>query len=104
MFYLSVFVLSVRAGLNNGAFYDCSGLESVTIGSGVNSIGERAFENCRKLVRVYIHDLSAWCKIDFADSDSNPLYYAHHLYVDNVEVKELTIPDEITEIKEYAFV
>ena len=103
MFHLSVFVLSVRAGLNNGAFYDCSGLESVTIGSGVNSIGERAFENCRKLVRVYIHDLSAWCKIDFGDYGSNPLGYAHHLYVENEELKELTFPNGTTEVKPYVF-
>ena len=85
------------------AFRDCSGLKSVTIGSGVTSIENGAFDYCSSLMRVYIHDLSAWCKIDFGNNDANPLYYAQHLYLDNVEVKELVIPNGITEIKKYAF-
>ena len=34
------------------AFYNCSGLTSVTIGNGVTSIGSLAFYNCYKLVEV----------------------------------------------------
>ncbi len=88
--------------IGDWAFCLCTKLTSVTIGSGVTSIGEKAFYCCSSLTRVYITDLSAWCRIDFADSDSNPLCYAD-LYVDNAELKELIIPNEITEIKNYAF-
>ena len=39
-----------------GAFYNCSGLISVTIGNGVTSIGEQAFRNCTGLTSVTIPD------------------------------------------------
>ena len=38
------------------AFYNCSGLTSVTIGNGVTSIGERAFESCTGLTSITIPD------------------------------------------------
>ncbi len=85
------------------AFGCCSGLTSVTIGSRVTKIGHYAFEGCSGLERVNITGLAAWCKIDFANLEANPLYFAHHLYLDNAEVKNLTIPAEITEIKKFAF-
>lgn len=85
------------------AFGGCSGLTSVTIGSRVTKIGNYAFDGCSGLERVNITGLAAWCKIDFAYLEANPLYFAHHLYVDNEEVKNLTIPAEITEIKKFAF-
>ena len=39
-----------------GAFYNCSGLTSVTIGSGVTSIGYNAFYGCTGLTKVTIPD------------------------------------------------
>ena len=97
---------TIRTGtksIPNGAFESCDRLTSVTIPDSVTSIGYRAFGNCGRLEKVIISDLLAWCKINFRDHDANPLCDAHHLYVNNVEVKELTIPNEITEIKPYAF-
>ena len=54
MFHLFVFVLSVRAGLNNGAFFSCSSLTSVTIPDSVTSIGEWAFYYCNSLTSIQI--------------------------------------------------
>ena len=39
-----------------GAFYNCTGLKSVTIGDGVTSIGYRSFYNCSGLTSVTIPD------------------------------------------------
>ena len=39
-----------------GAFYDCSGLTSITIGNGVDSIGEYAFYYCSGLTSITIPD------------------------------------------------
>ena len=89
--------------INKDAFSGCTGLTTVTIGDSVTSIGERAFDDCIGLTEVNISDLSAWCKIDFADYDANPLYYAHHLKLNGTEVTNLVIPNDITEIKQYAF-
>ena len=85
------------------AFYDCSGLTSVTIGNSVTSIGERAFYDCSGLTSVNITDIAAWCKITFSDIYCNPLNYAKHLYVNNVEVTNLVIPNSVTSIGDRAF-
>ena len=86
------------------AFQDCSALTSVTIGDGVTYIGDDAFRYCSAaLTTVYIKDLSAWCRITFASASSTPMCYGAKLYLDNKEITELVIPEDITEIKEYAF-
>ena len=85
------------------AFNYCSGMTSVTIPNSVTSIGDRAFEGCSGLTSVQISDLEAWCKISFISSYSNPLYYAHHLYLNGEEILDLEIPNSITSIGTYAF-
>ena len=85
------------------AFLNCSGLTSVTIGNGVTNIGESAFSGCADLTSVHILDIGAWCNISFINGDSNPLWYAHHLYMNGEEIKELVIPNSVTSIGQKAF-
>ena len=85
------------------AFQYCKALTSVTIGNSVTSIGEYAFEYCFSLTSVNISDIAAWCGISFSGSSSNPLYYAHHLFLNGEEVKDLVIPNSVTSIRWYAF-
>ena len=119
----SVTIPNSVTSIGNGAFYGCSGLTSVTIPNSVTSIGNwtfngcssltsftipnsvtsienYAFEGCSALTSVHISDLDAWCKIDF---QSNPLIYAHHLYLNGKEVKDLVIPNSVTSIGSSAF-
>ena len=89
--------------IGNSAFEYCTSLSSITIPNSVTSIGEDAFYNCTHLTEVNISDLSAWCKIDFGNSDSNPLNYTKKLKLNGVEKTYLVIPNDITKIKRYAF-
>jgi len=101
----SVTIPNSVTSIDNEAFCDCRSLTSVTIPNSVTSIGYNAFYGCSGLTSVHITDLSAWCKIDFFGIEGipNPLYYAHHLYINGKEIKNLIIPNDITTIKENAF-
>ena len=85
------------------AFHHCEGLTSITILESMTSIGNFAFDNCINLTAVHITDLAAWCNISFSSEKSNPLYYAHLLYLDGKEINDLVIPDGLTSIARYAF-
>ena len=85
------------------AFEDCTGLTSLTIGNSVTSIGNKAFYDCTGLTSVHISDLAAWCNISFGNRMTNPLYNAHHLYLNDNEITDLVIPNSVTSIGGYAF-
>ena len=85
------------------AFWGCDSLTSVTIGSGVTSIGEDAFSSCTSLKEVYISDIASWCNISFRGYESNPLYYAKNLYINNELVTNLVIPNTVTKINNFTF-
>ena len=99
----SIVIPNSVTSIGEHAFYYCKGLTSVTIPNSVTSIGERAFSDCSGLREVHISDIAAWCRIDFAEYDANPLYYAKNLYLNGELVTELVIPEGVKEIKNYAF-
>ena len=99
----SIMIPDSVTSIGDEAFSDCGSLTSITIPDSVTSIGEGAFEDCYGLTSVYIFDLAAWCGIEFVDRDSNPLSYAGKLYLNDVLVMDLVIPDSVTSIGDYAF-
>ena len=81
----------------------CKNLTSITLPAGILFVGMSAFTNCTALTRVNITDLSAWCSIDFANADANPLNLGGKLYLNGTQITALTIPDDVAFIKPYAF-
>ena len=96
-------VITDETILGWGSFSDCSRLASVTIPDSVTDVMDYAFQGCLGLTSVHITDLAKWCAISFRMPASNPLYYAHNLYLNGSLVKDLTIPDGVTSIETWAF-
>jgi hypothetical protein len=100
---ISITIPNSVTSIGERAFWGCSGLTSVAIPNSVTSIGKLAFCKCSGLTSVHISDLVAWCNISFSDYGSNPLYCAHHLYLNGTEITSLVIPNSVTSIGNYAF-
>jgi hypothetical protein len=87
-------------GTQNGISNNTS-ITTIYIGSGVTNIPSSAFSGCSGLTAVYYRgNIRQWCEITF---NSQPLNYAHSLYINNSLVTNLVIPNTITEIKANAF-
>ena len=90
----------------SGAFKGCNGLTNVTFPASIAYVDNEAFYKCSNLKAVHITDLAAWCNIEFQKeykSSSNPLFYAHNLYLNGEKVTDLVIPEGVTTIGSYAF-
>ena len=89
--------------LGTYAFQNCTALRSVTIPPTLRSVGSSAFALCTALSEVRISDLAAWCGIDFGTGGANPLALAHELVRDGEPVRNLVVPEGVSEIKHAAF-
>ncbi len=85
------------------AFEFCTSLRSVNLPRTIENILANAFNGCTGLEAIHIEDLKWWCELDFQAMRVNPLTLAHHLYLNEEEILDLTIPDGVTTIKQNAF-
>ena len=83
------------------AFQNCS-LSSIKIPTSITSIGEFAFL-FNPLERIDILNLSVWCNINFSRDWAPSGGVKWQLYFNNERMTMLTIPQDIKEIKDYAF-
>ena len=93
----------VAVGEQAFAAYANRNLPAIYMPSTLKSVGSDAFLN-RTVAKVNISDVAAWCGIDFADADANPLKSStEKLFVNDEQVKSLVIPAGTPEIRPYAF-
>ena len=122
--------LPAAENIKQSIFRGYKHLKSVTIPSGVQSIGSYAFANstiesatipatvgsfneafkeCSSLKDInYTGSLSDWMRINFTKSEDNPLYYAttdyqRQLKINGNVVTSVTVPNDITSIPQYTF-
>lgn len=99
-------VISIGYGaFSNKAWVGCDNLTYVTIPNSVTSIGGNAFFGCNELKTVkYKGTLAQWCAMD---NDYSLIFNAKHIQLsDGTDLKkltELTIPNGVTSIGNYAF-
>lgn len=90
--------------VNFSAFNGCTALENITVPKTLTYFAGMAFYNCNKLKNVYYNgSIADWCQIEFGNQTSQPLNNFGKLYIDNTLVTEVTVPESVTELKEYVF-
>lgn len=95
-------------------FYGCSAIETITIGSEVESIEDNVFKSFSNIQRINISDVSKWCRIalnssffPYTETDKFGETYSssrtYQLYLNGKEITNLVIPDDVTSIGSYIF-
>ena len=84
--------------IGNYAFYNCHELTSINIPSSVKNVGSSAFQDCTGLTKVEFASIESFCNIQFDNTEANPLFYAHHLFINGNEVEDVVLPNGLTAI------
>lgn len=109
---ISLKSIEIPVGINEiprETFSGCVNLSSIRIPETIRTIGYDAFDNCVSLQKVIISDVIRWCYVKklsnpLSNELSNPLSYAHHLYIDDeTEIINLELPEKIGSISAHTF-
>lgn len=70
---------------------------------GISSIGQFAFVGCTELTGVSFSNLSNVFCISYDNEYSNPLFYAHDLFIDGELISDFEVPEAFCEVNAYSF-
>ena len=85
------------------AFNSYNTLEKLEIPDSIKRIDYDAFEDCTALKEVNVNSIDSWCNIDFKSIKSNPLALSKKLTLNGKEITSLELPDTTQKIKCYTF-
>lgn len=87
------------------AFRGNENISSVTLSSKLTSLGLDAFGGDVNMESVtFSGTLKAWLGIAFSSDKANPVYYAKTLKIGSAVLTDCVVPEDVTEVKNYAFV
>ena len=109
--------------IGSNAFIGCQSLTCIALPASLKSIGRRAFRECSELTELHVSDIAAWCMVSIKDKYAHPLYEAAfgsknvmnydclsnrtrkigNLFCKEEPVKQLVIPDGVTQIGPFSF-
>lgn len=84
-----------------GAFYQCRELSKITIGKNLELIKDAGFNECDKLKNLNVTDIVSFCK--YGQVSYTLWHNIENLYINNVLVVDLVLPDNVTVIGNMAF-
>lgn len=90
--------------IGDSAFFCCNDITEITIPDSVTETSHATFSECSNLTKVnYTGTIEQWCSISFASGLTNPLCNATYLYINNVLITDLVIPNSVISIGDHAF-
>ena len=85
------------------AFSGFKKIQNVFIDKGLERVGLGAFDPSTPPNRVYIEDVATWVGIKYEGVGAPALCLTSFIYMDGDVIKNLTVPEGVTEIGAYAF-
>lgn len=100
-YILSGVVENGVTSIGDYTFSYCTKMTSIEIPASVTSVEHRSFYTCHLLKEVhYSSDIADWCSKQWSPSE---IAFEYDLYIQNVKISDLIIPDSVTSIEKSAF-
>ena len=99
----SVFIPNSVTTIGKDAFYMCKSLHYVSIPNGVKEIGEGAFSNTIIDHISFRGTVANWCSKSWVHQLTVPSKTDYALYIDEIKVENLVIPNGAKSITKHAF-
>ena len=101
----SVIIPEGITSIGGSAFYSCKNLTTIQLPESLKVIYSNAFTACSSLNIIHLSSIQSWLSIDYLDKFSHPNCSSSgcHLFIENCELTNISIPSEITSINSYAF-